>query len=57
MESEQLAAKRDDDDDEKKYIVRIKSQRKLHFVEFAENELNIIQFPEKGKTIVLTSIF
>lgn len=41
--------KNNEGDGEKKYIVRIMCQKKSLFVEFAENELNIIQFPEKSK--------
>lgn len=50
MECDQLAAKHDDESD-KKYIVRIMCQNKSRFVEFAESELNIVQFPEKGKDL------
>lgn len=48
---------KNDADDEKKYIVRVLCQSKSLFVEFAESELNIVQFPEKSKRFFHTVIF
>lgn len=46
----------DKNGDGKKYIVRIMCQNKLLFVEFSEEELNILRFPEKGKQMVLFAV-
>lgn len=35
--------------EEEKYIVRLMYKEKSLFVEFAESELNMKDFPEKGK--------
>lgn len=43
--------------EEKKNILRIMCQDKSLFVEFAENELNITRFPEKGKKIYVYCYF
>lgn len=46
----------DENDEEgvgKKYIVRIMCQNKFLFVEFSEDELNILRFPEKGRNDVI----
>lgn len=38
-----------DGDGVEKYIVRVMCQNKFLFVEFSEEELSILKFPEKGK--------